>query len=155
MPDGAPEIDWFNIPLKGGDKPVPFLLQHKFFKALYNHNRKHFVQAIRGPRGAAKQFWESMKESPFLQNHPELGVGDFPWTIPLGMHGDGGAFSKQDQLYVISWNSLLADGPTLSQRFLLTVVREREMTKDTLSAVFKVMSWSLNVLLRGQEPRDR
>ena len=155
MPDGAPEIDWFDIPLKGGDKPVPFLLPHKFFKALYESNRKHFVKAIRGPKGAPAQFWRSMRDSPFLLNRPELGATDYPWTIPLGMHGDGGAFNKQDQLYVISWNSLFAEGPTLSQRFLLTVVREREMTSETLDAVFEVMSWSLNVLMRGQETRNR
>ena len=155
VPAGAPSFEWFDIPFKNGIRPHPFLLPHLFFKSLHTHDKARWIRAIRGPRGAARQFWESMAATPFVRQHPELPKGDWSKTIPLGMHGDGGSFSKQDQLYVISWNSLLGVGPTIAQRFLLTVVREKEMSDGTLDGIFEIMAWSLNVLLRGEEPRGR
>ena len=156
MPAGSPQFDWFEIPLKSGPKsPHPFLLPHEFFKSLYATDRKHFIRAIRGPQGAALQFWQQLRDTPFLMKHPDLSERYWSSTIPLGIHGDGGSFSKPDQLYVITWNSLLGDGPTLLQRFLLTVVRDSQMVDDTLDAVFEILSWSMNVLLQGESPSRR
>ena len=59
-PAGAPEIDWVEIPTKKGRVAHPFLFPHKFFSALHQHRRDLFVRAIRGPEGAARQYWETL-----------------------------------------------------------------------------------------------
>ena len=47
------------------------------------------------------------------------------------MHGDGGAFNKQDGLFTFSWNSLLSTGTTCQTKLVFTVVRKSEMVADT------------------------
>jgi len=68
------------------------------------------------------------------------------------MHADGGAFSSQDSLFVISWNSLLGSGQTFRKRFLFTVLRKNEMTDATLDHALRIFAWSLNTLLCGTTP---
>ena len=108
-----------------------------------------------GLRGAALSFWRGMRGHPYVREHPGLPEAHWGSTIPIGLHGDGGAFTRQDSVYVISWNSLVQDfGPTLDTRLLFTVVRKHDMTPATLDQVFKAFSWSLNILSRGQIPGE-
>ena len=106
-----------------------------------------------GPANACQEFWHAMKDNIFVRQHPALPAARWPMTIPLGMHGDGGAFSKQDSLYIISWNSLIGQGSTASKRFLFTVFRKSEMVDGTLDAVFRVLAWSFNLMLEGKWPK--
>jgi hypothetical protein len=152
-PRGAPDFYWAEIPLKSGPKiPHPFLLLHQFFANFFRDCRRQWVQAVGGPVGAARQFWKSVAGLDFVTKHPSLPQSLWGQSIPLGLHGDGGAFSKQDNLYVISWNSLLGCGSTIEKRFVCTVVRKSDMTAATLDAIFEVLSWSFNVLLSGSSP---
>ena len=68
------------------------------------------------------------------------------------MHGDGGKFSKQDSLYTLSWNSLLATGTTMNTRLLSATVRKSDMTADTMDTLLRIFAWSCNVLLSGESP---
>ena len=77
---------------------------------------------------------------------------DWTKTVPLGIHGDGGAFSHQDSLMTISWNSLVGSGSTILKRFLITEIRKSEKTPGTLDAILRIASWSFNALLRGETP---
>ena len=73
------------------------------------------------------------------------------------MHGDGGAFSKQDYLFVLSWNSIVASnvgGRGFGKRFLYSIVRTYEMTPATLPMLFTVFAWSCNALLTGITPEE-
>jgi hypothetical protein len=153
-PSGSPVMDWFEIPTKGGPRtPHPFLLPHKFFASYYAANdRDQFRKAIAGPIGAARQFWTSIENSPFVMNHPNMPRHLWPSTVPLGFHADGGAFSKQDSLMTISWNSLLGTGTTFSKRFLFSVIRKNEMGPATLDSMLQIFSWSMNALLDGRMP---
>jgi hypothetical protein len=153
-PAGAPTMDWFQIPTRAGPRtPHPFLLPHKFFSSYYKANtmaqwRKEFA----GPIGASRQFWESIQDSPFIKHHPHMPKQLWPSTIPLGMHADGGPFSKQDSLFTINWNSLLGTGQTFRKRFVFTVITKSQMVEGTMDHLLKVFAWSMNSLLEGKTP---
>jgi hypothetical protein len=153
LPNGAPEFVWLEIPMKAGRKiPHPFLMPHAWFNSLYGQTER-WSKAMVSSGQQCKSFWEGMRSTAFVKNHPRLMHAD-AWDsmVPLGIHADAGAFSNEDSLYVISFNSLLGMGPTISKRFLFTVVRKSEMAADTLDYILWIMSWSFNVLLDGESP---
>ena len=153
MPKGSPPFKWIEIPTRYGPKtPHPFLLPHEFFKAFYEGRRDIWRQALAGPPNAALEFWNSIASTSFVKQHPVLKAIDFAKTIPIGMHGDAGAFSKQDSVYTISWNSLLGVGTTARKRFIFTVIRKHDVVEGSLDAIFLVMAWSLNAMLMGESP---
>ena len=153
-PKGAPEIDWVEIPTKNGRVAHPFLFPHKFLKAMYEERFPMFVQAFRGPEGAARQFWEALleRDNPFVKNHPLLTADAYDHAIPIGMHGDAGAFTKHDSLMVISWNSLLGAGPTKVKRFVFTFIRKADYCKASLDRIWELLAWSVNAMARGTMP---
>ena len=92
-----------------------------------------------------------MSNTEFVREHPNLPRRTWAQTIPIGFHGDGGAFSKQDSVYVMSWSSLTqAHAATLDSRFLFTVIRSKDMLPNTLDKLMEAFSWSLNQCLRGE-----
>ena len=98
------------------------------------------------------EFWQAMRETSFVTKHPSLPRSSWHRIIPLGFHGDAGAFSHQDSLYAISWNSLVGSGSTAQKRFLFIVLRKSEMTHETMDAAFRAMAWSFNLMLEGKRP---
>ena len=152
MPAGAPEFFWAEVPLKHGRKYHIHSSCLIIFSSFYHQCPDKFEKAISGPAGMALEFWRSMRTTEFVRNHPALPRGVWDQAIPIGMHGDGGAFSKTDSLYTISWNSLLGAGSTIQKRFLFTIVRKSEMVPETLDRIFHIMSWSFNALLAGKTP---
>jgi hypothetical protein len=119
-PAGVAPIDFIEIATtKGPNTPHPIFWPHKMFQEMYAGRRDDFDRKLLGPAGGALSFWRSMRDSPYVRNHPNLPEQHWRKTIPLGMHGDGGKFSKQDGVYVFSWNSLLQIfGPTMDTRYL-------------------------------------
>eukprot|EP00959_Pyramimonas_sp_CCMP1952_P452710 9467039-Pyramimonas_sp.AAC.1 len=107
-----------------------------------------------GPVGACRQFWESVQYTKYMERHPDLAQDTWARTIPIGIHGDGGASSKQENLLTLSWNSLLGAGSTLSKRFLFTVILKSHMVADTLNTILRILAWSLNALLSGATPKQ-
>ena len=94
-----------------------------------------------------------MRGSSFVDNHPDLPELLWDRIIPIGLHGDGGQFTKQDSIYVLTWNSLTQNfGPTMDTRIIFTVIRSAEMLPNTLDTLFEAMAWSLNVCLKGLTP---
>ena len=85
-------------------------------------------------------------------NRIRKGEGNGAEPFLWGFHGDGGAFSKQDSLFTFSWNSLLGQGTTIDKRFVYTVVKKSDVIADTLPALLKLFSWSVNALLTGISP---
>ena len=155
-PNGAPAFKWLDIPTKNKlREPHPFLLPHEFLQSFYANKKKEWSHTIRGPAGATQQFWNSVKYTDFIQNHPMLkGLSDNAMSkiVPLGFHGDGGAYSKEESVYVFSWSSLLGTGATLNKRFIFTVVRDTDLAAGTIDAIFLIFAWSVNTLLSGQSP---
>ena len=87
-----------------------------------------------------------------MKKHPKRKRALFPWAIPLGLHGDAGAFSDNDSLYALSWNSLMGSGSTITKRFIFTVIKKSDMVADTLDQIFKIFGWSCNAMLAGETP---
>ena len=152
MPAEAPAFTWYPVPTKHGLVAHPFLLPHLWLAAIYVANPTAWATSIRGLPGEALAFWRSMKDTAVVRMHPAIKSSDWANTIPLGLHGDGGAFSHQDSLFVFTWNSLLGTGTTLAKRFILTVIKKSVMVPDTLAVMFKIVAWSFNVLLTALMP---
>ena len=155
LPKGAPDVTWVEIPTSRGAKTLhPFLMPHDFFASYFQGQQAKWASALAGPQDAAKEFWKSMRDTDFVQRHPFLPEGLWEQTIPLGMHGDGASFSKQDSSYVFSWNSLIGAGQTMQKRFVATVIRKTDMVDGTIDRISKVLSWSFNAILSGKFPRE-
>ena len=149
-PKGAPEFDWVNIPGKNGFICQPFLMPHKFFSSLYHHNRDVFYRHLRGPVGSAREYWDQLASSKFVQRHPLL--ADIDNTFPIGLHGDAGAFTKHDSLMVISWNGLLGRDNGRVKRIVFAFVRKRDYTPQTLNRIWELFAWSVNRMAVGKHP---
>ena len=87
-----------------------------------------------------------------MTEHPFLSAADRPRTLPLGIHGDGGSFSKQDSLFVFTFNSLVGVGATSAKRFPLTIIKKTETVQEPLQTIMDIFSWSFNVALTGLTP---
>ena len=93
-----------------------------------------------------------MGGTPFFREHPGMDPDRLSTTIPLGLYGDGGAFSHQDSLLVLTWNSLLGVGSTMEKKFLMTCIKKSDIGPGTYEDLFSILSWSFNVLLTGLSP---
>ena len=113
-----------------------------------------FDEAIRGPADAAKVFWDTLADTSMVKDHPALPQRRRPRIIPLGLHGDAGAFTKQDSLLVLSWNSLIGGGHGFARRFVFAIVRKTDLTPETLDTLWTVFAWSMNALLTGVAPEE-
>lgn len=152
-PQGAPDIDWVELPTSTGQMtPHPVIWPHKFFRALFNDRREWWHRYVQGPEGAAVQYWRQVSKFDFVKKHPRLRRNMWASTIPIGMHGDAGAFNRHDGLMVLSWNSLLGHGPTQRKRFVFTFIKKKDYTPETLNALWRLFAWSLNAMLDGRSP---
>lgn len=154
-PQGAPPIDWVEIPVKGGRMVShPFIFPHKFFRSMFLERFDLFTRHVVGPEGAAREFWEAIEHLPFVSVHPKIRANNYDRIAPIGFHGDAGAFSKSDNLMILSWNGLLARGRTRMKRFVFTFVRKRDYTPATLDRIFELLAWSFNAMADGLAPHE-
>ena len=79
---------------------------------------------IGGDDEASEIFWNSIRDTDFARNHEYLPANDWKRIIPIGVHGDGGAFNKNDAVYTVAWNSLVASGSTTQTRILFTIIKK-------------------------------
>ena len=153
FPDGCAPIEWIVLPTIAGRKaPHPVMCPHRFFQEVFSHRSEVWRQRIEGIEGSAFDYWNDMKESEFVKQHTHLPQDIWAKAIPVGMHGDGGAFNKHDQVYAFSWNSLLSSGTTLQTKFLFSVIRKSDAVADSIDVLLKHFAWSMNVLLTGETP---
>ena len=143
-PKGAPQFSYIDIPMADSQKPQPhpFIFPHLFFKQLFYERREHWDEAVFCSQEAIDEFWSRSSQDPDIKDHPNLqSARARRRSVPLGMHGDGGSFSKQDSLLTISWNSLLGSGNTLRKRFVFTTIRKSQLRKDgsTLDAILRFL----------------
>ena len=149
MPPGAPQFSWYTIPTASGDVSHPFLLPHDWLQSLHGQPEMWQSAIVGSDGGAVPEFWESMDATPIVKNHPHL---DRRLTVPLGLHGDGGSFSKQDSLYVFTFNSLLGQGDSSSKRFVSTIIKKSQLVPGSLDKIMDILGWSFNVALTGLTP---
>lgn len=153
VPSDAPSIRWYEIPTKRGPKtPHPFLLPTEFLTKLYAQASSHHWQTILGgTQNTAGFFWSSLAHTDFVKKHPLISESRFPFIIPVGLHGDGGAFSNQECINVLSWNSLLGCGDTIQTRFLFTLVKKSDVIEGTMNAVLELFSKEMNTLAKAYQ----
>jgi hypothetical protein len=155
MPIGAPEFFWVEIPVQGESRPQPhpFILPHRLFATLFQHRNQIWESEIRGPNELL-DFWRHNEE--IIRLHGHLDRKHLRKTIPIGLHGDAGAFTKNESILTISWNSLTgkAKACTLAKRFVFTTIKASSCKPDgsTLDAIWKIFAWSVDVLLSGMSP---
>ena len=142
---------------------LKFLLPHKVFAGLYHSIPKAFIASVLGGNASKiGKFWSELKNHPNLLSRPALrGRADLDKVVPLGIHGDGVAYMQVRRaggksLEVLSWCSLLTQGPTRSSTFLMfllvkAVVKDSGMSQ-TWPKVWKVLCWSLQALASGKWP---
>ena len=151
-PVGAPPIDWVEVPTVAGRKtPVPFIFPHIFSK-LFSDRQDIWIDRVVGGDGACSEFWKGMANSEFVKRHPHLPRHAWDRIVPLGMHGDGGAFCAHDSLYGLSRNSLVCRGSTIQTRFIFSIIRKSDMVADSMDSLLRIFTWSCNVMLSGQTP---
>ena len=126
-PEGCPDIEWVELPFRNGKCMHPILLPHDWFSSLYHSTRAAWDTRVRGPGRSPYRYWQNMEQTNFVRDHPVLTKEMWGRSIPLGLHGDAGAFSSNDSLYVFTWNSLLGEGSSRQTRFIMTVVRKSEL----------------------------
>ena len=73
--------------------------------------------------------WDMLLEKDFIRKNPVIqSCADVRGCmVPIGLHGDAGAFSKKKSLLVLSWDSLVAQGITKQTRHVCTVVKKDEL----------------------------
>ena len=113
-------------------------MPHHWLASLEEANIAVWENNVRGPEGAALAFGESMRDTPCVARHPKLRREEWHKTIPLGLHGDAGSFSKQESVYLFTWNSLLGTGTTVARRFVFTVVEKSQLTEGTVDVILNL-----------------
>ena len=105
---------------------------------------------MRGPEGAAAEYWGNIASARFVQRHPLL--TNLATTFPIGLHGDAGAFTKHDSLMVISWNGLLGRQNGRTKRIVFTFVRKRDYCAQTLDKLLQMFAWSVSSIGAARHP---
>jgi len=154
LPEGTPDVCWADIPIEGHEKPQPhpFILPHLPFREIFKKRPEIWKKEMLGED--AEDFWRHNSET--IRLHGSLDKRKLRHTILVGVHGDAGAFSKQESVLTISWNSLLAKekAATLAKRFVFTTIKHSSLKADgsTMDAIWRIFSWSMNSLLTGAMP---
>ncbi len=162
-PLGAPELYRATLPIcdrngEAVDKLHPFLLPHERFAKLYAERRGFFDLHVQGDDRELQASWASLLQHKFVRGNPFVCGSSKDMAqqaIPIGLHGDAGAMSKQKSVLVLTWNSLVAQGSSKQTRHIITVIRKDQLLSNgaTLDAIWDIISWSLNALATGKHPK--
>ena len=86
-PIGAPGTTWVRPPMRNGGEIHLVLLPHEFFGKLYAEPRPRWEEWIRGPYGAAKAFWDHLRSSSIVREHPALNAKRLHQALPIRTEG--------------------------------------------------------------------
>jgi hypothetical protein len=135
---------------------TPVLLPHQLLSHVAHSSAELWTELKM--QNTLESFWDSCLAAgdPALHGHPVLGIpGWKSKTLPLLVYGDGGAFSRNDSLEVVSMAVLGNRGPTWKTRFVLTgwvssaQVKGAGGTWDVLWEVLGVVNKSLCFCFNG------
>ena len=155
-PKGMPEFDLVKVPVKGKNGArekleLPVLLPHLSFASFYKERLEFFQKHVAGTEQDRGECWSILTEHEFVQ---DVLQGPTATTVPIGLHCDAGAFTHKESLYVLTWNSLVAQGHTLQKRFPIAMIKKSQLLADgsTLDALWEAVAWSFNALATGRVP---
>ena len=90
---------------------------------------------------------------PRYRQHPVIRRVGPNMRIPVGIHGDEAGAHGQQQVFTLTWGSVVAELPTLDSRVAFTIVRVSSMSPRTMHNLLRVLTWSLAALSDGVFPR--
>lgn len=153
--------------------PFGFMLPHVMFSFLFNNQKSTFMQKMAGVTESISNmgdkletFWREVvkRKDPRIIRHPMcLRTGWMRRAIPLVIHGDAVPVIRVGKpgtrsLDCISFQSLLAFGPSLSIKFLMFSIFDKSKLKgfpnrtDTMIEVWKILMHSFVALFEGKHP---
>jgi len=144
--------------------PMHFLLPHEVFHHIYDQHRALFNTLFlgdsEGSNSTVSSFWRELvaRRDPRLQHHPMVNREQWDTkAIPISIHGDGVACIRVNRagsrtLDVFSWQGMLGRGGTLFLKHYMCAVFVASCTSHTMSAVWRVLMWSLWWLFQGVFP---
>lgn len=133
--------------------PLPLILPHELFSALFSAGPERWAQSVTGSPEALADYWDGATRCDWYQSHPAVQQG-LDTTIPMGFYGDGARFSQNDSMEAFCWNSILTAtvGSPLDNRFLIACVPTARCLPWTLHQIAAPIAWSFSVLLDGTWP---
>ena len=78
--------------------------------------------------------------------------------LPMLLHGDGGAFQRNDSINIFSMRSILSASNVATSQLLLATVpkaccnKSDEPELDTMTAVWELLVWSFQHMFYGKHP---
>ena len=151
------------------NQDFPMMLPHTTFSHLFSHHRDKFNFKFIGigpSDDKLHSFWSEVvaRKDPRIIRHPMCTRPN--WTrraIPIALHGDavpvfGVGRPTTKSLDCYSWQSLLAFGPTMSIKMLISCIFEHNKfkhadgTERSMDDIWKIICWSLGALFEGRYP---
>jgi hypothetical protein len=135
------------------DVEVGVLLPHEWFSAL-SMNYPYMFEVLFGPSEVQK-FWQNQSmQNPKFHKHPMLSKSNWQkLAVPFVLHADGAQFQERDSLLTVSFKSLLFEHGKCKDTHLLFCAVPKSITTDhTWPPLWKTLSWSFDVLLKGVHP---
>lgn len=130
-------------------------LPHQVFAQLGEHYPAFFQEQFGLGKDKLSEFWSYVQKvgDDRLENHPMC--LEKHWKdkcIPLFLHGDGVEYHSRDNLMVFSWGSMLGQGASLKQHWLLACYPKSCTCKSTWPPIWKWLKWSFEALGKGLHP---
>ena len=138
------------------------MLPHVMFANIFHYYKDAWSTRVCDSLNRLASFWDAMAGTPLLADHPVTRIDGYSRrAVPISLHHDGvpvvgcgKAWGKTATIY--SWASMLGRGATQQCNFLTWFCYDACMSKsfnlDTQNSFWKVLTWSLYWLYRGQWP---
>ena len=134
-------------------KKIAISLPHDWFSWV-TESKQELVSGL----ASLGTFWEEHDLlDPKLEESP-ITSDDGSKYVPMVLHGDGGAFQRNDSINVLSMRSLLSAANVASSQLLIFAIpkgcihKSTNVEEDTMVQVWKVLQWSFSYMLYGKHP---
>ena len=123
---------------------------------MYQHSEAFESRVQGGGPQKCSDWWQAAKRSPWYEDHPcrEHVEHSASEIIPIRLYGDDAKYQSQRQALVLTWSCMYCRLPSLLSRFLITLLPLRHAVGATHRALYKVITWSLAVMLTGVMPKE-
>ena len=158
------ELCWTPVPYRKRDDHTtecllhPMYLPHELLHAVANAGMVSPVLLPDRPvRSGAfsheslKTFWDGVSSCDWFRRHP-CREYDMSTMVPVGLHGDDVAITKQDTMLAMSLSGVLGTAGTMESRLAITCFYLRHVAQGSLDAIYRVVAWSMHFCLLGIFP---
>ena len=144
-----------NIDCGVAEEQIPIILPHEAIFELHTKAPHLFRDRFIGPEGlnGLDEFWGRSLPQDWMQQHPGREfVETAPLScIPLRLHGDDAAITKDTSALFINFGSVMVrDLPSTQSRILILASRLHRLVDD--DAPLRVLAWSWQCLIDGVMP---